>query len=139
MADSFLLSEKLATDLNKVIPFVEGISLKIAALTGLEEKALQVKLALEESLTNAMRHGNKLEPQRLVNVSIDANSERVILDIHDEGNGFDVENIPDPTRRDLRDVPSGRGIFLIQKLMDRVEFYDKGSGVKMIKFFSQKS
>lgn len=139
MADSFLLSEKLPTDLNKVIPFVERISREITVLPGLQEKVLEVKLALEESLTNAMRHGNKLKPERVVIVSIDVTSERVIFDIHDEGSGFNVDSIPDPTHSDLRDVPSGRGIFLIRKLMDQVEFYDKGRGIRMTKFLSRKS
>jgi serine/threonine-protein kinase RsbW len=132
---SFQLSEKLLTDLKAVNPFIERVCLKIFALTGSEDEVFKVKLVLEEALTNAMRHGNALDPAREVTVRIEADQQKVVLDVHDEGKGFDFKKLPDPTERGYSDRVSGRGVFLMHKFMDEVEFYDGGSGVKMTKKF----
>jgi serine/threonine-protein kinase RsbW len=136
--DSFELSEKLSTDLKKINPFLDLISQKIMALAGSKEEVFKVKLALEEALTNAMRHGNAMDPALEVTVCIEASRKKIILDVHDQGEGFDFAGIPDPTSSDCANRPSGRGVFLMRKLMDEVEFYDGGSGIKMIKFFPRK-
>jgi serine/threonine-protein kinase RsbW len=137
MTPSFKLDVLLPTDLLKVIPFIESVCEKIFALTGSNEEASKVKLALEEALTNAMRHGNALDPARKVTVCIEASAQEVILNVRDEGAGFDFQNLPDPTRSDHAGKPSGRGVFMMRKFMDEVTFYDGGSGVVMKKRFHQ--
>lgn len=132
---SFLLNEKILTDLKAVNPFIDGVCRKILALTGLEDEVFKVKLVLEEALTNAMRHGNALDPAREVAVRIEADRQKIVLDVHDEGKGFDFENLPDPTERGYSERSCGRGVFLMHKFMDEVKFYDGGSGVKMTKKF----
>lgn len=134
----FKLKETLATDIKKIIPFAQRIAARVLALTGSDEEAFNVKLALEEALTNAMRHGNALDPQLKVGVSIQADGARIALDVHDQGKGFDFQSLPDPTTGAYVNRPSGRGIFLMRKLMDSVEFYDGGRGIKMVKCFSKK-
>ena len=138
MADSFELNEKIPAELNKVIPLVDMISQKTIVLTASSDEVFKIKLALEEALTNAVRHGNTLDPHRCVSVRVKATLEKIVMDVHDDGEGFNFENLPDPTVGDRVSKPSGRGVFLMRQLMDTVEFYDKGSGVKMIKFFSRK-
>jgi serine/threonine-protein kinase RsbW len=138
MDQSFRLSETLITDIKKIIPFATRIAGKILALTGSDEEAFNVKLALEEALTNAMRHGNRLDPALKVSVSIQADKKKIVLDVHDEGEGFDFERLPDPTTGAYVERPSGRGIFLMRKLMDSLEFYDGGRGIKMVKKFAPK-
>lgn len=135
MEKQFILEETLATDLNQVMPLVERIAQKVLALTASAEETFQVKLALEEALTNAMRHGNLLIAKQVVTVKVKASRERIILDIHDQGKGFDFSNLRDPTRGENTGRISGRGVFLMRKLMDDIEFYDAGSGVKMVKTF----
>ncbi len=117
---------------------MDRVSRNILRVIRNEEKIFEVKLALEEALTNAMRHGNALDSSLEVDVRIEAGPAKVILDIHDEGKGFDFQNLPDPTTKSNVDKPSGRGVFLMRRLMDKIEFYDSGSGVKLIKFFSVK-
>lgn len=136
MTTVFELQERLPTDLKKVNPFVEQVFRKILTLTRTKEEIFKIKLALEEALTNAMRHGNALNPDRHVKVHIKVDRKQIILDVHDEGKGFDFQSLPDPTARDNAAKPSGRGVFLMRSIMDRVEFYDNGSGVKMKKKFS---
>jgi serine/threonine-protein kinase RsbW len=130
---AFQLNEKLPTDLKKVNPFVEKVFKQIGILARNKEQAYQVKLALEEALTNAIRHGNLLDPAKWVQVRIKADRKQVILDVHDQGKGFAYQSIPDPTRKENAAKPSGRGIFLIHRNMDAVEFYDRGAGLRMSK------
>lgn len=138
MEKEFILEEIVSTDLTLVMPLVERIAQKVLALTGSSEETFKVKLALEEALTNAMRHGNLLIAKLVVTVKIKAGRERIILDVHDEGKGFDFSNLKDPTRAESVAQISGRGVFLMRKLMDDIEFYDGGSGVKMVKTFQLK-
>lgn len=135
MASLFLLHEKLPTDLQKVNLFVERVAQNILSAIGNEQEVFDVKLALEEALTNAMRHGNALDQSLKVDVSIEVYPEEIIIDICDEGKGFDFQNLSDPTDKINVDKPSGRGVFLMRRLMDKVEFYGGGSRIKLTKFF----
>jgi serine/threonine-protein kinase RsbW len=115
--------------------FVSEIGEKVAQFTGSQDYSFQVKLALEEALTNAVRHGNKLDPSRSVAVSVELKADSVSIDVHDQGSGFDPDAVPDPTAPERSDKPSGRGVFLMRKIMDSVEYYDKGCGIRMTKRF----
>ncbi len=139
MGQPFKVKETLSTDVKRIIPFTTRIAGKVLALTDSDEEAFNVKLALEEALTNAMRHGNKLDPALKVDIVIQADKKKIMLDVHDEGNGFDFERLPDPTSGAYVERPSGRGIFLMRKLMDSLEFYDGGRGIKMVKSFAKKT
>ena len=59
----------------------------------------------------------------------------LIIRVKDQGDGFDFDNLPDPTREENMERTSGRGIFLVKKLMDEVKYSDNGSQVKMVKHF----
>jgi serine/threonine-protein kinase RsbW len=133
MSDTYSLKERLLTDLKTVNPFVERIAADIDKLIRSKEEMFKIKLALEEAITNAMRHGNTLDQDRHVAVHIEADKDKIILDVHDEGTGFDYRILPDPTDAEKAQLPSGRGVYLMRKLMDKVEFYDHGSGVRMTK------
>jgi serine/threonine-protein kinase RsbW len=135
MAYPLELEQKLITDLKNIPPFINKIAQEILLLTGEEEESFHVKLALEEALTNAMRHGNKLHAGTQVSVKIQADRKGILMDIHDEGPGFDFHSLSDPTAQENLHRPSGRGVFLMRKLMDKVEFYDGGSGVRLSKTF----
>ncbi len=134
----FQLDEELLTDLKKVNPFIERIYGKILSLAGSQEDASKIKLVLEEAITNAMRHGNKLERSTTVKVSIVADEKKIELDVHDMGGGFNFRNLPDPTKKDGVHKSSGRGVFLMRKFMDKVKFYDGGSGVRMSRKFKER-
>jgi len=133
MAEPFILQENLPTDLSSVNPFVEKVTQKLLLFTASSDDIFKIKLALEEALTNAMRHGNAMDASRDVTVRIEADKGAVTIDVHDRGNGFDFLHVPDPTTS-VR--PSGRGVYLMRQIMDEVGFYDKGSGVRLKKKFS---
>ena len=99
-----------------------------------EEEVMKVELALQEGLANAIRHGCKNDPTKKVQCSVtfDAKGEVVIV-IRDPGPGFDVAAVPNPLEGTNVLKSSGRGVFLINQLMDTVEFSDGGRRVLMTK------
>ena len=92
-----------------------------------------INLALEEAITNAIRHGNKLDPDKKVHVEARITDERAEIVIEDEGPGFKRDDIPDPTAHENLEKCSGRGILLIEAYMSRVTWERGGRRVKMVK------
>ena len=92
-----------------------------------------VRLALEEAVVNAIKHGNGLDPSKQVHVECDVNEERIIISIRDEGPGFDPADVPDPTEEENLDKPSGRGLMLMRAFMTRIEYNDVGNCVTLEK------
>jgi serine/threonine-protein kinase RsbW len=92
--------------------------------------------ALREAIANAVRHGNREQPERKVRVDYRIEGRTVTIRVEDEGDGFDPGQIPDPTREENLLRPSGRGIFYMQQFMNRVEFScapEGGTTVVMVK------
>lgn len=88
-----------------------------------------VRLALEEALVNAIKHGNGMDPEKKVKIACRITTDRVWVRIEDEGPGFDLDALPDPTLEENLDKPSGRGILLMREFMTRVEYAENGSCV----------
>jgi anti-sigma regulatory factor (Ser/Thr protein kinase) len=99
-----------------------------------EQEMLEVDLAVQEALANAIRHGCKNDPSKLVQccVSFDQAGELVIV-VKDPGPGFDPAAVPDPLQGANLFKGSGRGVFMINQLMDTVEFAEGGRQVEMRK------
>ncbi|UTW63899.1 ATP-binding protein [bacterium SCSIO 12741] len=85
-----------------------------------------ILIALTEGATNAINHGNNADPEKEVVLQYDIDGSRLKFVIQDQGNGFDYENIPDPTLPENLEKVNGRGIFLIRNLSDELEFKDQG-------------
>jgi len=92
-----------------------------------------VRLALEEAVVNAIKHGNGLDPEKFVHVDCRVDNERVTITIRDEGPGFDPGDVPDPTEEDNLDKPSGRGLMLMRAFMTRIEYNESGNQVTLEK------
>lgn len=86
-----------------------------------------VRLALEEALVNAIKHGNKMDPTKNVRVRWRLDSEHIRVSVEDEGPGFDVSQVPDPTEEENIDKPGGRGIMLMRAFMSVVEYNETGN------------
>lgn len=93
---------------------------------------LKLRVGVTEALANAMLYGNGRDPGKRVLVEAHLTTRAVTVRVTDEGRGFDPTRIPDPTLPANRTRPGGRGIFLIRKLMDRVEFNDRGNSITMV-------
>jgi len=86
-----------------------------------------VRLALEEALVNAIKHGNAMDPSKCVRVDCRINQEKVRIEIEDEGDGFVLEEIPDPTADENLERPCGRGIMLMKAFLNIVEYNETGN------------
>ena len=92
------------------------------------------RLALEEALVNAIKHGNKLDPKKKVIVEAKVSPQRVEIEIEDQGPGFKRADVPDPTDEANLCKCSGRGILLIEAYMNSVEWLRGGRRVRMVRF-----
>ena len=91
----------------------------------------KIMVAALEAVNNAITHGNKANPQKLVDVEIEFERNEIKITVTDEGDGFNPEKIPDPTMPENIEELSGRGVFLMTKLADSIEFNEKGNSVTM--------
>lgn len=98
-----------------------------------EHEVFGIHLSVEEALVNAIRHGNGLDPAKLVRFECRVSPELIWVQISDEGDGFDPDSVPDPTDPDQLEAPSGRGIMLMRSFMCAVDYSDGGRTVTMEK------
>ena len=90
-----------------------------------------IMIAVTESVNNAIKHGNGNNKSKNVSLILQLNDKLIKFIIKDEGNGFDFNNLPDPTSPENLDKPGGRGIFLMKHLSDEVTFLDNGKVVEL--------
>lgn len=98
-----------------------------------ESDIFAIQLALEEALTNAVKHGNCCDPDKTVTIRFRVTPERAVIIVRDEGPGFEPETVPDPTHPDRLPLPNGRGIMLLRAYMDEIEYRDHGRELYMVK------
>jgi serine/threonine-protein kinase RsbW len=98
-----------------------------------------VRLALEEALVNAMKHGNQADRTKHVHITYRVDADLFEVDIRDEGPGFDQEEVPDPLAVENLERPCGRGLLLMRHYMTEVKFHPPGNRVFMTKVASQES
>jgi len=102
-------------------------------VSGMEQRGFSprdvfgVRLALEEALVNAIKHGNRMDPNKSVQIDWTLSESGVRVVIEDEGDGFDVSDVPDPTDDENLDKPGGRGIMLMRSFMSVVEYNESGN------------
>ena len=106
---------------------------EVSACGYCESAAFAIKLALEEALTNAVRHGNRCDPTKRVTVRYEVTPERTQIEICDEGCGFQPDTVPDPTTPENIDRPFGRGIMLMRAYLDEIEYGGCGNIVRLVK------
>lgn len=99
-----------------------------------ENSTFAIKLALEEAVTNAFRHGNRSDPAKHIIVRYLIDETKIIIEIEDEGGGFDPGDVPDPTLPEYIDRPHGRGIMLMRAYLDSVEYIKGGCAVRLEMF-----
>jgi serine/threonine-protein kinase RsbW len=99
-----------------------------------EADLFALKLALEEALVNAVKHGNKLDPAKMVRVNYRVNDQRADVTVEDQGQGFNPAELPNPTDDENLERCCGRGILLMRAYMSSVVFNPQGNRVTMTKF-----
>ena len=96
-----------------------------------EELIFAIRLALEEAVTNAHRHGHGGDPDRPISISVSRQDHDLILEVADTGAGFDPAKVPDPRSPEGLQRSSGRGLLLIRAFMHHVEHLDGGCRIRM--------
>ena len=92
-----------------------------------------VSLSLEEAMVNAIKHGNRMERDKKVRIVCELTEDEITVVIEDQGSGFKLDEVPDPTDEDNLDKPGGRGIMLIRSFMNRFAYNDTGNCLTMSK------
>ncbi len=129
-----LLRVTLAADRNAVEPVVEEVMAAVRQMKGVNGKEDAIELSLQEALANAVIHGAKEDPTKTVECLVSSDEERgILIVVRDPGTGFTPEAIPGCTVGENVYSNHGRGIFLINQLMDKVEFRKNGTEIHMIK------
>jgi len=100
-------------------------------IIGLQQ--INVKVALVEAVTNAMEHGNKLDSSKVVKIQASFTSDQAVIDIIDEGDGFDLDALPNPVEKKNLFLTRGRGVFMMRQFLDEVEFHAPGNHVTVVK------
>ena len=90
-------------------------------------------VALDEAFVNAVKHGNKFNTQKLVRITAEISSNEASFTVEDEGEGFDVNAIPDPLDPENLFKTSGRGVLFIYNIMDEVKYNERGNRLTMVK------
>ena len=119
----------------QLVPAVVDDVTRILAANGWpEQRIMEIELALQEALTNAIRHGSQNDPTRQVQCVLKCHDTScVMLTVRDSGQGFEAAAVANPLAPENVLKPGGRGIFLINNLMDEVAYRDGGREVHMIK------
>ena len=116
-------------NLREIEIFIDEISAELKLSNEIYGNLL---IATLEAVNNAIVHGNKLNEDSEVEINVQKNESSLEVVVKDQGKGFDYSNIPDPTAPENIEKISGRGVFLMKKLSDKIEFYQNGTIVKLI-------
>ena len=124
----------LAADRKAVDPVVEQVMEAVRQIKCADGQEDAIELSLQEALANAVVHGAKEDPSKVVECLVACDEQRgILIIVRDPGPGFDPSAIPTCTMGENLFSNHGRGIFLINQLMDEVEFHKNGTEIHMVK------
>jgi len=117
--------EAVASTVDRVLAAVKDVGLGAG-------RRQNLAVAVSEALSNAAVHGNGLRPESQVLVTVEVTPEtRAVVDVWDSGDGFDVSRLSDPTEAARLLAPAGRGVYLMEQLVDLVRYNKKGNRVRL--------
>ncbi len=138
-------NEKFVQDLHENIEFelpsaislmhivLEYLIKRVEKLGVIKPEKSNLFVALDEAFVNAVKHGNKYDVKKLVRITAEVSKQEARFTIEDEGDGFDVQNIPDPRDPINLFKSSGRGVLFIYNIMDEVKYNERGNRLTMVK------
>ncbi len=111
------------------LDLVQDICQTITRMTGFDDEASHwICLAVRESVTNAIQHGNQEDESKRVGVRFRIDRRRLLITVSDQGRGFDESSLPDPLETGNLLKPSGRGVFFVHTFMDDVTYRNRAQG-----------
>ena len=125
----------LAADVTAISPVVGWVMRLVSDMEYAAGKEFEIELALREALANAIMHGCKADPDKQIECSVTGDKDHgILIVVRDPGHGFDPAALPSPTEGENLFSDHGRGIYLINKLMDEVKYNRNGSEIHMRKY-----
>jgi serine/threonine-protein kinase RsbW len=124
---------ELPSDLSLMNGVLQYLLERVAKLGLIKPERSNLFVALDEAFVNAVKHGNKNDPRKLVRITAELSPKEACFTVEDEGEGFNVKDIPDPCDPTNLFKSSGRGVLLMYNIMDEVEYNAQGNRVKMVK------
>ena len=133
--DNTLIKDTITLDsnqesINKVTSYIDSIYSSYP--TDISETYGNVIIAMTEAVNNAINHGNKNDSTKKVTISYKKTDDNLSYTVEDEGNGFDYDNVPDPTDPENLLKLNGRGIYLMKNLVDEIHFHEDGKKIELI-------
>jgi serine/threonine-protein kinase RsbW len=131
--DAALVSIAIPNDLRRVKEPEARIMAELKRCGYDDDTIFAIKLAFEEAVTNAVKHGNCNDSSKQVHLRYYVDPGRVVLVVRDEGCGFRPDKVPDPTADENLERPSGRGLMLMHSYMTKVRYSRTGNEVWLLK------
>lgn len=129
--------EKIDFELPSDVTLMNGVLQylveRLAKLGVIKPERSNLFVALDEAFVNAVKHGNRNDPSKLVRITAELSTQEARFTIEDEGEGFNVQEIPDPRDPENLFKTSGRGVLLIYNIMDEVYYNERGNRLTMVK------
>ncbi|HEX8177397.1 MAG TPA: ATP-binding protein [Pyrinomonadaceae bacterium] len=131
------IREKIDFELPSDVSLMHGVLQylieRVALLGVIKPERSNLYVALDEAFVNAVKHGNKNDPTKLVRITAELSAKECRFTVEDEGEGFNVQEIPNPCDPENLFKASGRGVLLIYNIMDEVKYNERGNQLTMIK------
>ena len=131
------LREKIDFELPSDVSLMNGVLQylieRVAKLGHIKPERSNLFVALDEAFVNAVKHGNHNDPTKMVRITAELSSKEARFTVEDEGQGFNVQDIPDPCDPANLFKASGRGVLLIYNIMDEVQYNERGNRLTMVK------
>src|SRR5258708_16670358 len=128
-----MIEFELPSDLTLMNGVLQYLLERVSKLGIVTPERSNLFIALDEAFVNAVKHGNKNDPTKLLRVTAELSPREACFTVEDEGQGFNVQEIPDPCDPANLFKTSGRGVLRVYNIMDEVEYNAQGNRVKMVK------
>ena len=130
------LTPRVHLEIGSRLENVELVQIAVeSALTQLqieEDASHWIGIAIREAVGNAIQHGNNLDPEKLVEIDLSVEEYEIVVKVRDRGSGFDPDQVPNPLTVENLLRPDGRGLLLMQRLMDSMEYsFDPDRGTEL--------
>ena len=112
---------------------LEYLTKRVEKVGIIDSESSNLFIALDEAFVNAVKHGNKFDANKIVRISAEVSPKEARFTIEDEGEGFNISEIPDPTNPENLFKTSGRGVLIIHNIMDEVSYNESGNRITMVK------
>jgi len=124
---------ELPSDVSLMNGVLQYLTERVSKLGLIKPERSNLFVALDEAFVNAVKHGNHNDPRKLVRITAELSAKEARFTVEDEGDGFNVQEIPDPRDPSNLFKSSGRGVLLIYNIMDEVQYNERGNRLTMVK------